>query len=612
MKLSKKLKLIDVISIASGAMISSGLFILPGVAHARAGPAVVVSYFLSGLLAMTGMLSIAELVTAMPKAGGDYFFISRSMGPGVGSISGLLSWFALSLKSAFALVGMAAFAAILMQVNIKVVAVILLLFFIAINMVGVKEASKFQVMLVTGLVLLLVFYIFKGLPVVKFSNFEPFAPNGLSAIIGTAGFVFVSYGGLLKVASVAEEVQNPGKIIPLGLILSLLIVTILYSLVVLVTTGVLGASKLDNSLTPITEGAGAAMGKTGSIVMSIAAILAFISTANAGIMSASRYPLALSRDGIFPPVIAKVSRKTHVPYVAVIITGIFMCFALLLNLKVLIEAASTVLILTYILSCISVIVLRESRVQNYRPVFKSPLYPYIQVIGILGFGFILVDMGRDSLIITVVLIVISLLVYFIYGKRHSKQEFALLHLVERITAKEFASGELENELKDIIFERDNIVKDRFDELLEDAIYFDFAQNVTFTDFLNVVSRELSGSTGLSAEFIRKLILKREEQGSTVIRKGIAIPHIILPDTEHIFKMAIARSITGITFPEIEEPVHAVFVLAGSLNERNFHLIVLSAIAQIIQSEKFEENWYNAKDVERIKDLLLLGKRRRLI
>ena len=110
-KLSKQLNLLHVFCIASGAMISSGIFVLPGLAHAKAGPAVVFSYFLAGLLATAGLLSIAELTTAMPKAGGDYFYISRGLGPATGTIAGLLSWFSLSLKSAFALIGMAVLVA---------------------------------------------------------------------------------------------------------------------------------------------------------------------------------------------------------------------------------------------------------------------------------------------------------------------------------------------------------------------------------------------------------------------------------------------------------------------------------------------------------------------
>ncbi|MDY0169165.1 MAG: amino acid permease [Thermoguttaceae bacterium] len=99
MKLKRNLGLLDVFCIASGAMISSGIFVLPGLAHAQAGPAVVVSYFLAGLLASVGLLNVAELATAMPRAGGDYFFVTRTLGPAVGTIGGLLTWFSLSLKS---------------------------------------------------------------------------------------------------------------------------------------------------------------------------------------------------------------------------------------------------------------------------------------------------------------------------------------------------------------------------------------------------------------------------------------------------------------------------------------------------------------------------------
>ena len=138
MKLLRGLGLLDVFCVASGAMISSGLFVLPGLAFAKAGPAVLVAYLLSGLFAVTGMLSQAELVSAMPKAGGTYFYVTRSMGPAVGTIDGFITWFSLSLKSAFALVGMAAFAAVLVEVDLSLIAVVLCLFFVFINLIGIK------------------------------------------------------------------------------------------------------------------------------------------------------------------------------------------------------------------------------------------------------------------------------------------------------------------------------------------------------------------------------------------------------------------------------------------------------------------------------------------
>ncbi|MCK4527857.1 amino acid permease, partial [candidate division WOR-3 bacterium] len=416
MKLKRELKLLEVFCIASGAMISSGLFILPGIAHARAGPAVVVSYFLAGLLAMMGVLSQAELVSAMPKAGGTYFYATRSMGPAVGTVDGLLTWFSLSLKSAFALIGIAAFTRLLINMNIHIIAILLCLFFVIINLIGIKEAGKFQVALVVGLLGILILYVCLGLPRINVQYFEHFASKGVTAVFSTAGFVFVSFGGLLKVASIAEEVEDPGRVIPLGMILSLLIVGTLYVLVIFVTSGVLGASELDHSLTPISDGAAVFMGGWGRILLGIAAILAFVSTANAGIMASSRYPLALSRDGLLPDFLRNVNKRFQTPHISILITGGFMIIALFFTLDILIEAASTVLILTYLFSCISVIIMRESGLLNYRPRFRSPLYPWIQIVGIVGCGLLLFEMGKEILLISIILVSVALFVYWFYGR----------------------------------------------------------------------------------------------------------------------------------------------------------------------------------------------------
>jgi len=132
-KLKRSLGLLDVFCIASGAMISSGLFILPGLAHAQAGPAVIISYLLAGLLAMTGMLSQAELVSAMPKSGGTYFYVSRSMGPALGTINGLSTWMSIALKGSFALVGMAAFANLVIGLDPRLIALLFCIFFVFIK-----------------------------------------------------------------------------------------------------------------------------------------------------------------------------------------------------------------------------------------------------------------------------------------------------------------------------------------------------------------------------------------------------------------------------------------------------------------------------------------------
>lgn len=609
MKLKRELTLLDVFSIASGAMISSGLFILPGLAHAKAGPAVVISYLLAGLLSLPGMLSIAEMTTAMPKAGGDCFTIIRSIGPAPGTVAGLLSWFSLSMKSAFALIGMSIFTIFIIHIDIHIIAVSFCLIFLIINLIGIKEASTIQLILVAGLLVLMLLYIVRGMPAVKLQHFEPFASQGIAAIFSTAGFVFISYGGLLKIASIAEEIKNPGRNIPFGMILSFLVVSILYFLMVFVTTGVLSADELHNSLTPISDGAGVFMGSGGRIALSIAAILAFLSTANAGIMTAARSLVPLSRDGLFPEIFGKINPRFQTPHTSLLLTGFFIILALFLRLDILVEAASIVLILTTILSCLSVIILRESHLQNYQPTFRTPFYPWMQIVGILGPGFLIFEMGGEALLITFILILCGFSVYWFYGRIRGKREYALLHLIERVTAKKLTTHSLETELKEILMERDKITKDRFDHVIEKSVILDIDKAMSVEEFFKSVADTMAENLHLTPSVLFLLLLNREKESSTVVNSFLAIPHIIL-EGEGKFSILFARCKEGIMFSESTPSVHAVFVLLGTRDERNFHLRTIAAIAQIVQVPHFEKKWMRAKNKEALRDAVLLAERKR--
>jgi len=608
-KLKRELGLLEVFCLASGAMISSGLFILPGMAHARAGPAVIASYFLAALFALTGLLSQAEMVSAMPKAGGDYFYVKRTMGPAMGSVNGLVTWLSLTLKSAFALVGMAAFSAYVIDLDVRVIALVLCAVFVILNLTGIKEAAKVQVALVIALLAALAFYVIRGAPAVTVENLAPFSPYGLGAVLSTTGFVFVSYGGLLKVASIAEEIKDPGRVVPLGMILSLLVVSLLYIAVVFVTAGVMDDNLLNSSITPISDGAAVFMGARGRIILGIAAILAFISTANAGIMAASRYPLALSRDRLLPGLLGNINNRFKTPHISILVTGIVMSIFLFLRLDVLVKAASAVMILTYSFSCLSIIILRESRIQNYQPVFRAPLYPWVQIAGIGGSVFLLVEMGRAALMTAAAALLCGFIIYWVYGRIRSEREFALLHIIERITARELTTRSLESELKEIIRERDDIVKDRFDYLIEKAIVMDVAGPLKAAEFFAMVADEMAGRLGIEKAIMMKLLHDREKDSSTALTPCLAIPHIVVGG-EGRFEIMLARCREGVEFSESAPNIRAIFVLAGSADERNFHLRALAGLAQIVQDPRFEEKWMKAKGIEDLRDLILLGKRRR--
>ena len=607
--LKRELNLLDIFCLASGAMISSGIFILPGLAYKQAGPLVFVSYFLAGILALVGTLSIIELATAMPKAGGDYFFITRSLGPMVGTVSSFLSWTALCLKSAFAVFGIAELLYLTLGFPILISALFICLFFVILNIIGVKEAAKFEVALVLGLFAIMLLLIIGGGGRLSEGNFIPLFPQGLNKVLVTSGFVFISFGGLLNIASISGEVKDPAKNIPRGMILSVIAVTIVYTARVIVVVGILPGDLLSSSLTPVADAGRVLFGRIGYVLISIGALLAFITTANAGIISASRYPLALSKDNLLPSAISRLTKRKRSPAIAISITGLFIFICLLLDLTDLVKLGSVVILTLYILANIAVIILREGKVQNYRPAFKIPFYPWTNIAGIILFVFLIIDMGLVAVEISISLLFLAFMVYFLYGRKRHKIEFALLHLVERVINRKMTDNALEKELKRVIISRDEIKIDRFHELAEDSIILDLNEKTKLDVFLDVVAEKVANQIGLEREEIIELFKEREREGSTAITPFVAIPHIIIPGSNK-FKLVIVRCKEGIEFTSENDKVRAVFVLFGTKDERTFHLKALSAIAHIVQNPHFEKTWINAKDKNQLKDIILLSERKR--
>jgi len=611
--------LVDVFAMASGAMISSGLFVLPGIAYAKAGPAVILSYLFASILIVPSALSQAELATAMPRAGGTYFYVERSLGSIWGLFGGLANWFSVALKSAFAIVGMAAlievvlhevFGVRMVQWHLKVFGVICCLGFMAVNIVSVKHTSKFQIWLVGILLALLGFFVAFGGGQTQAVLFKGFLDKGWFAIFATAGLVFVSFGGLTHVASITEEVKNPGRNLPLGMILAWAVVAFFYVAAIAVTVGLVKGEELSRSLMPISLAAGKFLGAAGFAVLSLAAIAAFITTANGGLLAASRYPMAMSRDQLLPSVLGRISKRFSTPHLSVLLTGAFMISAIaFLDLEVLVKTASTLMLILFILVNISVIIMRESRIQSYRPKFKSPLYPYIHILAVLAYSALIVDMGWVPLSITAGFVGISAGWYGFYVRRRVSRASAVMHIVERVTARELKTVTLENELRDILLERDDVIEDRFDRLIRDCHILDIKGRKDAEDVFQEVSKILAERLQSNEYVLFEKFLHREAESGTVVQPGFAIPHIVV-DGERQFDVLLVRARDGITFRGADDPVRIMFVLAGSRDERNYHLRALMAIAQIAQEKGFEQRWLAARDTEGIRNLILLSTRKR--
>jgi len=612
-RLKKDLGLLEVFTIASGAMISSGLFILPGLAYAKTGPAVIFSYLIASLLVIPAVLSKAELATAMPKAGGIFFFIDRSMGPGMGTIGGFAAWFSLAFKSAFALLGIGAITLLLnpgfTEIQIKLIAVVFCIIFTIINLVGVKHTGKAQIVLVVGLLALLVFYIVVGIFFVEFSRFTPFAPMGFASVFATAGLVFISYGGLTKICSVAEEVKNPGRNIPLGMFLAWGSISLLYILVIFVTVGLVNPAQLQSSLTPIFLGAEAFMGGIGGIIMMIAAILAFISTANAGLMAASRDPMAMGKDGILPGFFAKISKR-GTPSFSIIFTSVFMISAILfLDLEIFIKTASTLKLLLFLFVCLSLIIMRESKIRHYRPKFRSPLYPGIQVAGIIGYGFLIFEMGTIPLLIVGVFIVFGLSWYLVYARGRIKREYGLLHVVERVTGIKSTNHLLDEELREVLIERDDITEKRFEHLIKKCMVLDIPKFLPPDKFAKLLAYKLTDRLDIDKDKLYELFKKREKDSNIVIRPGIAIPSLIIKGRNK-FEIILIRSKKGIIFSDDTPPIYATIAVVSSSDQRSFYLHSLMWIVQVAEEIDFINEWNTAKNTDELREIILSAWKKR--
>jgi len=612
MVLKKELGSLEVFCVAAGAMISSGLFVLPAVVFMKVGPAIILSYIFGSFLMIPAIISKIELATAMPKSGGTYFFIHRSLGALLGTFAGYASWFSLSLKSAFALLGIGLFLKPLFPnanpVIVKYIAVGFTLLFTFINIVGVKESGRFQVIMVIGLIAILGVFIAGNITRINIEHYVPFTPHGWKSVFTVTGLIFISYGGLTKVASIAEEIKDPKRNILIGMTSAYIVISIIYILVISITVGVLNHSEIANTLNPISTAGGKYFGTAGYWILSTAAMLAFITTGNAGLMASSRIPLAMAEDNLIPGFLGKVSIKYHTPVISILLTSFFMIISIVfLKLENLVKVASTMMLILFFLVNLSVILMRESKIGTYRPSFKSNMYPYVQIAGLFVYIFLIIEMGMLPLFITLFFFTISLIWYFFYTKSRNEKQSALFNIVQSVISKKIVTPSLTNELRDILMDRDEIKADKFDEIIHQADIIDIEEGITRDHFFHELSITVGEKFNIETNNVYELFLAREDKFSTAIYDGLAIPHIIV-EGENLFDIVIARSKTGIVFDENKPSAHVIFALLGSEDQRTFHLKALMSIAQIIQNKNFIENWKKAKNKEDLRNLILLAER----
>lgn len=614
--LEKKLGMGGVYAVATGATLSAGFFLLPGLAFREAGPAMVLAYLIAAIPLIPAMFSIVELSTAMPRAGGVYYFMDRSMGPLVGTIGGIGTWLALILKVAFALVGMGAYIQIFLgaDVPLTIMSVGIALALGLLNLFSAEKASGLQIFLVAGLLAAITYFIGHGAAHVEPTRFNDFLGEGWDHIIGTAGMVYISYVGVTKVASLSEEVRDPERNLPRGVFLSLATAVVVYLLGTLVMVGTLDADTLAASITPVADAAFAIAGEPGRIILTIAALMAFISVANAGLLSASRYPLAMSRDQILPAGFQKLNRR-GIPAMAVIVTVLVIVLILVaFDATRIAKLASAFQLLMFGFVCFAVIVMRESRLDSYDPGYRSPGYPYMQIFGMFAPVVLIVQMGLMPSLFAFGLVAAGALWYrHVAGKRKLERSGAVFHVFERLGR--LRHDGLDTELREILKEKGLRQADPFDEIVTRSLVVDFAAECDFEDVVERAAPWVARHLGIDAETVRSEILKGTRIGHTPVARRVALPHFRSERVQHP-ELVLARGRKGIklkyvppgTNDETETVVDAVIFLVSPKTNPTQHLRILAQIARHVEDRHFKRDWFNAIDEQELREVLLREER----
>lgn len=615
-KLTKNLKLFDVYSISTGAMFSSGFFLLPGIAAAYTGPSVYLAYLVAGFLIIPAMLCMAELTTAMPKAGGTYYFLDRSLGPMAGTIGGLGSWVAVIFKSAFALVGMGAYLSIYVDVPVTALAIVLTIVFGLINIFGAKETTLLQRILVSTLVVILAAFVIKGLIIVGVpdafypkSTYGDFFKSGFVGFMSVIGLVFVSYAGLTKVASVAEEVENPDRNIPLGMFLSLITATAVYTLGMMVIINVLNPEELYQSLTPVADAGAKFLGwmpyDLGVILIVVAAIAAFASTGNAGIMSASRYPFAMAKDDLVPSCFGKLG-KFNTPTIAIGVTVLMMILVLVLfDVESVAKLASAFQLLLFGLVCLAVIVMRESKIQTYKPGFTAPFYPWLQIMGILISFWLIVEMGILAIGFTGMVVMACSFWYFYFAYGKIERYGALMHVHARLGRNRYEG--LEHELMTIIKDRTAEQNLGYEDLISRSLIFDFNEGVYDYDrLMNFVASAVEKRTSLSMERL-KSTFEENLTSKHMISPGTALWYRSFSDLETSELIILRFHGDAMVNLSPDNKIQSLMFLFTPSNPAGLEVRIAGHIAEVVELKRFRKRWLLATEHRELREILMRDK-----
>lgn len=413
-QLRRALGLFDATAISVGAIIGAGIFVVIGIVAGLAGPGVIISIVLAGVIASFSALSFAQLSAYMPREGGGYEFSYHLLSPYAGFLAGWMWIFSNIFTGAAVSLGFAQYlVSVFPFLPIQLVALVLCLIFTLINYVGVRQSANLNNVLVVSKILILLLFILLGLSFLTVGNFSPFTPQGVSGVLQGTALIFFAYGGYARVTTVAEEVKDASRTIPRAILLALVLSTILYVSISLVAVGLVGSQRLSQSSSPLAD----AISVTGSSVavwlVSAGAMIATASVLLMSILGVSRMTFAMARNKQLPALLNRIHPRFQTPHYAIWVTGAMSGILVFGGFYRVVAVGTFALLFHHALVNLSAIRLRA---ENRRyPVFVS-------VVGFLLCLTLLVFLSSDAWIIGIAGLTIGSLYYGLVFKRRKLQD----------------------------------------------------------------------------------------------------------------------------------------------------------------------------------------------
>jgi len=419
-----------------GCIIGAGIFIVTGVASANySGPALVLSFVISAVACVFTALCYAEFSSMVPISGSVYTYTYVAMGEIWAWMIGWVLIFEYLISASAVAVGWSSYIVGLLNsvgmilpqlitnppglgiINLPAFFIILLL--TGVLALGVKESARFNAVIVIINISIILLFILVGINFINPSNYQPFIPYGWTGVVQGAAMVFFAYIGFDAVSTAAEETKNPQKTLPIGIIGSLIISSILYIVVAAVLNGMVPYSLLDTAA-PVTFALEKVGANWAASIVSFGAIFGLTSVLLTSLFGQTRIFFSMSRDGLLPNIFSIVHENWRSPIASVIIVGVIASLiAAFLPLGLIIELVNIGTLSAFIFLALSIIILRRDRPDIPRK-FKCPLVPVIPILSILFCSFLIFQLSSTTLERFAISLIIGLIVYFVYGHRNSK------------------------------------------------------------------------------------------------------------------------------------------------------------------------------------------------